>query len=330
MLVRRIAYVLLLIGMIAFYIFYSGAVAWYMLLMTILMPILSLLVTLPKKRKTNITFNIPESVNMGDETYATVMVRGRTVLPIGCISFSFELTNQLTGRENARKKLKIYGCQNSNITFPIRTDECGRIKCRLIKFKVHDYLGLFSHTYQKEHISFINVYPLPKPPSPIPELPIGDLMGITAKPKPGGGFAEDYDVRGYRVGDPINLIHWKLTSKRDEVMIREPLITERGKALLTFNLYGTPGELARTFSILAWCVIWLLGYSIQPHLKWYDNTEKAEKALQITSHTEIIALFVRLFSKRVPQNGVSLAKKQYDGFVWRYHISLGNTDTPQS
>jgi hypothetical protein len=38
MVVRRILYGFLLTGMIAFHLFYSGAVAWYLLLLTIFFP----------------------------------------------------------------------------------------------------------------------------------------------------------------------------------------------------------------------------------------------------------------------------------------------------
>ena len=322
MIIRRIVYGLLLIGMLAFHVFYSGAIAWYLLLLTILLPVASRLFTLPKKRKIDISFDIPESVNIGEEAHASVNVRGKTPLPIGCVSFSFELMNETNGRSTSKKKLTIYGCHNSCITFPVRTDECGRIKCTLTKLRMFDYLGIFSRTYKEKHILFINVFPVPEPPSPIPELPIGDLMGITSKPKPGGGFAEDYDVRGYRPGDPVNLIHWKLTSKRDDIMIREPLITERGKALLTFNLYGEPAVVGKTFGYLSWCVLWLLQYSIQPHIKWYDNSNSCEHTVQIESHIEFIALMIQLFSKKIPFKGQSVAGEKYEGFVWRYHIDV--------
>ncbi|MDD4124849.1 MAG: DUF58 domain-containing protein [Eubacteriales bacterium] len=322
MIIRRTVYGLLLLGMIVFHIFYSGAAAWYLLILTILLPLISLAFTLPSKRKTDIAFDIPESVNIGDEAHASVTVKGNSFLPIGCLSFSFELINKMTGRGNSKKKLKIYGCQNSSITFPVRTDECGRIKCELTKLKTLDYLGLFNHTYRKKQVLFINVFPIPAPPSPIPELPLGDLMGITSKPKPGGGFAEDYDIRGYRPGDPINLIHWKLTSKRDDIMIREPLITERGKALLTFNLYGDSAVLAQTFGCLAWCVLWLLRYSIQPHIKWYDNLNGCERTVQVASHIELLSLLIQLFSSRVPPTGKSVSGVKYDGFAWQYHITV--------
>lgn len=34
-----------------------------------------------------------------------------------------------------------------------------------------------------------------------------------------------YDLRPYRVGDPLKQIHWKLTAKVDELTVREPLGT---------------------------------------------------------------------------------------------------------
>jgi hypothetical protein len=147
-------------------------------------------------------------------------------------------------------------------------------------------------------------------------------MGITSKPKLGGGLAEDYDVREYRPGDPVNLIHWKLTSKRDDdVMIREPLVTERGKALLTFDLYGDPTTIGKTFGCLTWCVLWLLNYSVQPYIRWYDNQSDLVRTAQVSSFPEFYSLLVQIFSSRVPLTGKSVAGEDYDDYTWRYHIS---------
>ena len=46
------------------------------------------------------------------------------------------------------------------------------------------------------------------------------------KPKHGGGYAEEHELREYRPGDMVNSIHWKLSSKTDKVIVREPLTSQ--------------------------------------------------------------------------------------------------------
>ena len=63
------------------------------------------------------------------------------------------------------------------------------------------------------------------------------------KPRPGGGPGEGYDLRPYRAGDPVAAIHWKLSSKRDELVVRETLEPRRQGIALTFDHFGGLDEL---------------------------------------------------------------------------------------
>ncbi|MBO5543485.1 MAG: DUF58 domain-containing protein, partial [Oscillospiraceae bacterium] len=69
------------------------------------------------------------------------------------------------------------------------------------------------------------------------------------KPKYGGGFAEDYDLRDYRPGDMGNSIHWKLSSKADRLIVREALVPENDKIFLVLS---DAGEKQRGLEVLRW------------------------------------------------------------------------------
>ena len=69
------------------------------------------------------------------------------------------------------------------------------------------------------------------------------------KPKYGGGFAEDHDLRGYRPGDASNSIHWKLSSKTDSLIVREALIPENSTI---FVVLSRVGEHDRGLEVLRW------------------------------------------------------------------------------
>ncbi|MBR2633811.1 MAG: DUF58 domain-containing protein, partial [Lentisphaeria bacterium] len=45
----------------------------------------------------------------------------------------------------------------------------------------------------------------------------------SGRPKPGGGYGENYEIRQYRPGDNLNQIHWKLSAKVGDLMLREPM-----------------------------------------------------------------------------------------------------------
>ncbi|MDO4853067.1 MAG: DUF58 domain-containing protein, partial [Clostridia bacterium] len=56
------------------------------------------------------------------------------------------------------------------------------------------------------------------------------------------GFSEDHELRPYREGDSINLIHWKLSSKFDDPIIREPQELIRKNIILAIDLPDSYSE----------------------------------------------------------------------------------------
>jgi hypothetical protein len=82
------------------------------------------------------------------------------------------------------------------------------------------------------------------------------------RPKPGGGYAENHEIRQYHPGDNLNQIHWKLSAKVGDLMLREAMEPERGLMLLTMDLCGTPEKLDIQFGRLLWLSNWLLENSI--------------------------------------------------------------------
>ena len=73
--------------------------------------------------------------------------------------------------------------------------------------------------------------------------------GRGARPSPlnavRAGPGEDYDLRDYRPGDPMRSIHWKLSSKWDELIVRERAEAFVPLPLLTLDRFGPPEVLDR-------------------------------------------------------------------------------------
>ena len=76
---------------------------------------------------------------------------------------------------------------------------------------------------------------LPTPTEPVPNPELVASSAQVLKPKP-QGFSEEHELRPYRAGDSINLIHWKLSSKMDEPIIREPQELIRKHIILAVDL----------------------------------------------------------------------------------------------
>ena len=91
------------------------------------------------------------------------------------------------------------------------------------------------------------------PPAVAPERPVdleAALKTVThLKPKYGGGFSEEHDLRDYRPGDMSNSIHWKLSSKTDKLIVREALEQENKEIFLVLQQVGQDD---RGLEVLYW------------------------------------------------------------------------------
>ncbi len=130
------------------------------------------------------------------------------------------------------------------------TEHCGGLVCTVYRGKVYDYLGLFGMKIRRTEPRRVRVMPIPREVR-IP-ADLTRMLGQTWKAKVGGGFGEQYEIRPYREGDPLNLVHWKLTEKVDSLMVREPMVPDGGRIRLCLSLCGSPDELDRKLGRLLW------------------------------------------------------------------------------
>lgn len=237
MAMRRLLYLSTLLGCGIFYIAYGQWLAWLLLVAVAALPWFSLVMSLPAMLNFRVrpagqpvleTGGDPELLLLGSCRLPMPPFRGHLMLHRCIHGDSFRYREDME---------------------PI-TDHCGGITVTAKNVRIHDYLGLFAMPVWKKEQMTILVRPRPLP-VPLPE----DLhRHISAgwKPKYGGGYSENHELRPYRPGDSLNQIHWKLSAKTGELILREPVEPLQGQVLLTMHLRGTPEETDRKFGRLLW------------------------------------------------------------------------------
>ncbi|MBQ8334178.1 MAG: DUF58 domain-containing protein [Clostridia bacterium] len=232
---RRFLYILGIAGCLTFYLAYQKWFAWIVLMAVLLLPWLSLILSLRAMLSTKLRLKVPEKLTQESDAQIRLEARFSGVRPP--LKCRIRVIKPITGESWLMK---------SGDALP--TEHCGGLIVRTETAKVYDWLGLFSLNVRKPPSSTVRVMPSPK------EIPIpGELSQYLARawrPKHGGGYAENHEIRPYRPGDTLNLVHWKLSAKVDEMMLREPMEPDQGLMLLTIDISGTPDELDRKFTRL--------------------------------------------------------------------------------
>lgn len=276
---------------------FFNSCGWQLLLITILIIIICAITNRYSKSKIsaqvqNVNFSQGQPANTKLKIYGD---NSR----IECILRS---NNCLT---NTQRSVKLKSTANKNGTdldINIQSDFCGRIEFDFLSFKKYDMIGL---TYKKINVE-INGY-CTCLPEMIKEKENEHIAGELLTTDPDSDFVSDIvgkerselmGVREYKSGDSFKDIHWKLSFKQGDIMIKEYASSDENNICLYLETScpeGTDDFLE--FDILAKKMISLSSYLLsneQTHFialknhktneEYFDKVDSAESLLVAKAH----------------------------------------------
>ncbi len=325
---RRINYILVLACALLFQITNDNYMAHLLLAMAILLPILSLLLSLPGMLCCRLLLTaFPSTQRRGEEAVWQLSPNNRVGLPLARLVIRLEVTSLMTG-ERERRKLSLFGVsQRRPIEFSADTGHCGLLECRITKARVWDYLGLVSLPVKIPSSVQLLVEPVPIAPGSfhIPECQ-GNYLDTEYAGRRGNG--EDYDLREYRPGDPLRRIHWKLSSKWDKLIVREPSKNAIPLSLLTFDHFGSIVEMDHVLDRLAGFSRAMLALQ-RPHaILWLDPSDGEPCRCVIEDERDLLDCLSVILSQPCPVSGPSILDKPElfaakFGPVFHIHVTAG-------
>lgn len=313
MIKNRLCYLAGLAVALLFHAFYFGWFSWFVLMTVILLPLFSLLVSIPAMAQMELSLELPQRTRQGGRIY--LGLRGSSGrFPMPKCRFRLTVTNCLSGQSiSVGQTLPAGGRWYLNPD----TTHCGQVTCAVTKGRVYDYLGLFSVPLRHKPSASVLVCPVAEEPRELPNL--NRFLNRRSRPKPGGGFAEEHELREYRPGDPLRQVHWKLSVKTDSLILREAQEPVRERTLLTLDLRGTPHGLDRILSNLVWLSRWLLEHDTVHGIAWTDPADGLVQA-EVTCPEDLTAVLDKLLCSTPDEGLPSLAHRRFPGVSWRYHL----------
>lgn len=308
-----------LAGLLALYRVYDGWLAEALLLAALAVPLLSLLLSLPGLLTVRLRLESGGAVLRGQPGEVRIrLTRPRWTLPLP-LRVRLSLVNRRTG---SVQLWNVRGTLQSAI--PLDTERCGVIRCTMERARCYDLLRLIfvcpgsggdrlpdgTRTGSQAEVL---VLPRPLPPAVEPELEPETAAEL--RPKYGGGFAEDHDLREYRPGDPLNSLHWKASAKLDQPVVREPLVPLLEDRLVTFS--PDPARLDQTLDLLYWLCLRLSQRGDVYRLGWKEGAE--DRWVSVTAPEEVQPAFFQLLSAR--PDGVPAVDR--GAALCRFHVENG-------
>lgn len=301
---RRILYLLVWVGCMVFFWAYQQWFAWLTLVAVVALPLFSLLISLPAMVTAKLELHLPHSLTMG--TPCVAMLRCRSVLP----SPPWKCTVVLEQRPSGQKQKITWGAS-------LPTEHCAALTYRIKRAKICDYLGLFSLPLRLPKPQTVVVRPVSMPMKQLPELE--RYLASAWRPKRGGGFAENHELRLYRPGDSVQQIHWKLSAKTGKLILREPMEPEQGRILLRLDLNGTADETDRKLGRLLWLGTSLLDMKVKFEIQCL--TADGCESWTVSDADSLQDAIDTILTRKFAVNGT--IQDRLETAAWQYYIGGG-------
>ena len=277
---NRLLYLGLLILAVVFY-FASGIwFSWLLVAVLLALPLLTLLLSLPAMLSCSLEASMVNTAEQGENAVLHLQLRSWPVLPLPEVQIRLNLRT----RDNPKDLRYLSRLTRAEGVLALPTDTCGFLAPEFCRGRVYDALGLFRLPLRLPKLEPLAILPPALPPTPLPRLE--SLLHQQLRPKPGGGAAEQHEIRPYRPGDPVKDIHWKLSLKTDELMIREAQEPLRRRVVLALRTPQGPRERAQNLGNLRWLSRWLLEKDLPHDIVWMEGPELRRAA--VTNGTEAL------------------------------------------
>ena len=299
---------------LVFHAFYYGWYSWFVLMLLICLPLFTLLISIPAMLRMRLWLEAPFRCSTGDQIYLGLQGScGR--LPMPKCRFRLTMANCLSGQSvSVRQRIP----SGARWYVSLDTSHCGHMNCHVDRSRIYDYLGLFWIPARQPQTAAVFICPSPRQPSRLPNL--SQFLVRQRQPKPGGGFSEEHELRSYRPGDNLRDIHWKLSVKTDQLIVREAQEPVRGRTLLTLDLAGSPEELDSVLSQLTWLSQWLLDHDASHQILWIDPQDCSTVCAQVDTTEDLQAVLDRLLRSSPKDDTPSIAQRKFGTASWRYHL----------
>jgi hypothetical protein len=221
-----VRYLLFLAILLFLYLFNNHALTLLLLIIGLLIPVISVVTFLLSVNKIRFGIAFRDSaVNREENTAILLKAVNSSVIPQLKANFRFTVSNELNPNDMQHLwELYIGPKETMSFAVPVQLMDSGSFKATLLDVCLTDALGVVSKTIRVNESAEAVV--LPKEFG-IDESVFQEYVGTVTEDAVHERFAkgndpsEIFEIRNYRSGDRPQQIHWKLSAKEQELMVKE-------------------------------------------------------------------------------------------------------------
>ena len=227
-------------------------------------------------------------------------------LPLNKGVIYLEYENPFSGEKGSERLYFSVDCGSKEVRdFEIEVESVGNVSIIIRKIRIYDYLGMFWATLlKKREMSGTLVLPVTKEIFLKKESLISENSGEGGEYSPykkGDDPSEIFGIREYKDGDKVQQIHWKLSMKKQTLMVKEYslLLAETVVIMVDFSSSSTGEMHQKEMECLVQQIysvsMALLEQELTQRFLWYDIEEESVVEETVTKEEELFWVFQKMF-----------------------------------
>lgn len=276
---NRILWTAVIIALVINYIFSDDYTGLYLLLVIPLILFVSAGYTFVVNRLSRVIITVPETCRKNEDITGTIQIISGNSFPVFKLRVKLLIKNLMTGETKEMMFFHhISGKYTEPLEFTLSSMMCGRMEISLASMEIFDLMGIYKRNIKMSSEAAVTVFPETFKMKPeIRSGAFADNDSIEySEVTPGYDVSEVFGIREYREGDSIKNIHWKLTSKYEEIIVKVPSLPMENSILLVLERiidtgagygYKVFDSLAEIFITLSQT---LIHDGVKHDIAWYD------------------------------------------------------------
>ena len=320
MLKTKIAYLMLIIVMIAFFVMYVSSLSFIALLLIAFLPLVLWVLGMISKYTTKIDVFLPQTViTKRGKTTLKVKVENKSFLPLSAVKICLKYHNEFFGYNGSKTVMISAGpFTTQTIECDISSKHCGDLVITYEKAIFYDYFRLWK--FRKPSGEELTATFIPDLGEISAQFKVNHNFisesDVFSKHKQGDDPSEVFKIRDYMQGDKLNRIHWKLSSKYDNMLVKEYSLPINHSVIILLELLSDPNNqndadyIDAAIETAFLMSKFLLSRDINHYFAWIDGETDYFHKIAIDTEDDIFSALNILISSQ-PYQGTAKGMMTY-------------------
>ncbi len=221
---NRIRYMIVVVLNILFMLAFHSYVNLLLLAGLLLFPFYSIYGVNQVKKTFSLQISVPdETMEKGEEFFLRFSLHNPTIFPLVNASLMLTLENRFYKEHGEQElNLPVRARGNTEVVYPIVMDYCGRFGVIANQIRLVDLLGIYEVDVPLNEQRECLIVPCgSRCDQEAGRIYSNGVSEAVESKQKGYDFSEVSGIREYIPGDKLQNIHWKLSMKKDELMVKE-------------------------------------------------------------------------------------------------------------